>query len=172
MPQLASSVGIGLSVLPSFTYSRYQPGRVTLLSEPKSNLTRISMFMNCDRSKQDRPQVRIGTPAVTSPAKTSSCSTQGAALFQVDEKQRHRSGCYTGDAPRPGQRIGSRFAQLLLHLVGESINLLVIHIGGQRGVLKAAQTVNFILLTIDVARIFSLNRNLLGHLLIGNGLTL
>ena len=89
---------------------------------------------------------------------------QSPAFLQVDQQQGYRRRGHSRNATGPGQGIGPGLSQLLFHLVGQAVDLLVIQVRGQRGIFIAPQALYLFLLAVDVTGVLGLYGQLFGRL--------
>lgn len=75
-------------------------------------------------------------------------------FFQVNEQQRNGSGRDARDAARLPERFRSLSGQLNLHFFRQAAHLGVVEINREAQVFVGELTVDFVLLTLDVAGVF------------------
>ena len=93
-------------------------------------------------------------------------------LFKVDQQQGNSRCCHSRYAPGARQCGGPPLTQFLFHLVGKAVNCRVIQVKRQRGVFMTPQTINVLLLPVDIAGVLGLDRHLLSGLQVAAGLSL
>src|SRR5258706_8987013 len=83
------------------------------------------------------------------------------AAFQVDEKERDRSRCDSGDSRRLPDRFRAVAVELLLYFVRQAFHRAVVEVGRQPHFLLALPPRDFGPLALDVTLIFRANLDLL-----------